>query len=59
MAVSLEGVVQRDEMVFEHALRCKCPITMVLSGGYATDSHQVVTASIENLMTKFDLVLAN
>ena len=56
MAVSLEGVVQRDEMVFQHALRCSCPISMVLSGGYAIDSHRVVTASVENLMTKFGLV---
>lgn len=57
MAVSLEGVVKRDEMVFQHALRCKCPISMVLSGGYAADSHRVVSASIENLMNTFDLVL--
>ena len=57
MAVSLHGVVQRDEMVFRHAWRSHCPISMVLSGGYAANSHEAVSASIDNLMTTFGLVL--
>ena len=55
MSVSMHGVVQRDEMVFQHALDCQCPISMVLSGGYAADSHEAVAASIKNLMTTFKL----
>ena len=57
MAVSQHGVVQRDEMVFQYAQRSHCPISMVLSGGYAANSHQAVSASVENLMATFDLVL--
>lgn len=57
MAVSLHGIVQRDEVVFRHACRSHCPISMVLSGGYAANSHQAVIASIDNLMTTFDLTL--
>lgn len=55
MSVSLEGVMQRDQMVFQHALVCKCPISMVLSGGYAAESHQAVAKSIENILTVFSL----
>lgn len=55
MDVSLRAVVQRDQMVFQHAQRSCCPISMVLSGGYAANSHQAVSASIENLMKVFDL----
>lgn len=55
MDVSLRAVIRRDEMVFRHAQRARCPISMVLSGGYAVNSHQAVSASIENLMKVFDL----
>ena len=53
----MDGVVQRDDMVFRHAQKCHSPIAMVLSGGYAANSHQAVAASIQNLMETFDLVL--
>lgn len=59
MSVSMEGVIQRDEMVFRHALSCKCPISIVLSGGYAADSHQAVAASIENLLRRFSLTITD
>ena len=55
----MEGVVQRDEMVFRHALSCKCPISMVLSGGYAAQSAQAVAMSIANLFIKFQLRIAD
>lgn len=55
----MDGVTQRDEMVFRHALACKCPISMVLSGGYAADSHSAVAASITNLLTTFNLTTAD
>ena len=51
----MEGVIRRDEMVFNHALSSNCPISMVLSGGYATESHQAVAASIANLLNVFSL----
>jgi len=52
----MEGVIQRDQMVFQHALVCKCPIAMVLSGGYAAESHQAVAKSIENVLNVFSLI---
>lgn len=49
MAVSKEAVVRRDEMVFERAQQVSAPICMVLSGGYARNSWEVVSASVANL----------
>ena len=51
----MEGIIKRDAMVFQKAQQCNVPITMVLSGGYAADSHKVVAASIANLMRTFKL----
>jgi hypothetical protein len=54
-AVSAEGVVARDEMVFRAALAARAPIAMALSGGYARDGHLVITRSIANLLRVFRL----
>lgn len=48
--ISQEGVIERDQIVFEAALSRGIPIVMVLSGGYATTSGQAVIASVTNLI---------
>lgn len=53
MSVTSEGIVSRDARVFQMAQQHVVPIAMVLSGGYAADSHKVVAASIVNLMRLF------
>ena len=55
MSVTMEGIVKRDAIVFQKAQQCMVPITMVLSGGYAADSHKAVAASIANLIRTFNL----
>ena len=53
--VTPQGVIQRDEMVFQHAMDVKAPIVMLLSGGYTKNTHQVIADSILNLTKKFHL----
>jgi len=55
--VSEEGIVARDEAVFETALsRFGVPIILVLSGGYTKASTPCIARSLENLMRRFNLV---
>lgn len=56
--VSYEGIVARDEMVFQICRTAKIPIVMVLSGGYHPDSSKIIGSSIENLWKKGLLVPA-
>ncbi len=53
--VSSDGVVRRDQMVWEAALLHDVPICMALSGGYAKDSAALIGRSITNLIEKFEL----
>lgn len=56
MSISAEGIIKRDEIVFEFALeKYKIPIAMVLSGGYQLANAPVIADSIQNLMNKFGL----
>lgn len=55
LGVDSEGVLRRDEMVFQFALTAKAPICMLLSGGYTPASASTITASITNLVQKFNL----
>ena len=32
--ISEQGIIKRDELVFEACLRHKIPVVMILSGGY-------------------------
>jgi histone deacetylase 11 len=52
MGISEEGIIKRDEMVFDAARSRGIPIVMVLSGGYTRKSAGVIASSIENLLTK-------
>ncbi|KAG2483195.1 hypothetical protein HYH03_017930 [Edaphochlamys debaryana] len=56
LGVSAAGVMLRDEAVWRWARDvARAPICMLLSGGYAPQSADVITASITNLFHKFDL----
>ena len=50
--VSAEGIIERDEFVFEQAKTNKIPILMLLSGGYTQESAKIISDSIKNLLEK-------
>jgi histone deacetylase 11 len=52
LAVSQEGVIKRDELVFSWARKKGIPILMLLSGGYTSRSGLVIGRSIVNLWQK-------
>lgn len=56
MAVTAEGVQQRDQCVWTFAQRMQAPICMLLSGGYAKDNARVVGDSLATLLTTFHLL---
>lgn len=49
MKITEKGIIERDQIVFQAALKRNIPIVMVLSGGYTTRNAQIVAHSIENL----------
>lgn len=55
LAVSKEGLVQRDETVFGYARRRSLPICMTISAGYSLAAADAVATSMANLFQKFDL----
>ena len=52
LSVSPQGIIKRDEIVFEAAKRKNIPIAMVTSGGYQHCTAQVIADSIVNLNEK-------
>jgi histone deacetylase 11 len=50
------GLVKRDELVFDFALKNKFPIAMLFGGGYQKSNAGVIADSIENLDRKFGLL---
>jgi len=56
LSVSREGVIARDEFVFQQAFDRHIPIVMVLSGGYQQSNARVIADSISNLHQKFNLL---
>lgn len=52
LAVSADGVVERDAFVFQLAQQNKIPIAMLLSGGYVKESAPLIARSILNLREK-------
>ena len=52
LAVSEEGIIERDEFVFEQAKQNNIPISMLLSGGYTQQSAGIISNSIQNLFEK-------
>ncbi|MBN1525423.1 MAG: histone deacetylase [Spirochaetales bacterium] len=51
MKLSKKGIVERDSIVFTSALKNNIPVCMVLSGGYTKKSAQIISESIEFLIS--------
>jgi len=43
LALSMDGLKRRDQLVFETALSQSVPVAVVLAGGYARDTEDTVT----------------
>jgi histone deacetylase 11 len=57
--MTLEGVVQRDAIVFAEAARRNVPVVMVLGGGYSDQAWHVQYHSIENIIRTYGLNSSN
>lgn len=55
LAVTPEGVVARDELVWRAAAAAGAPILMLLSGGYTKKGTPCIAYSLGNLFQKFGL----
>ena len=54
--ISKQGIIDRDDLVFEYALtKMKVPIVMLMSGGYQQSNAPIIAESIRNLIDKYDL----
>lgn len=51
MSITPQGVVQRDEAVWQLARRLRAPILMLLSGGYTRASAGVIVDSLTSILT--------
>nr|XP_022906838.1 histone deacetylase 11-like [Onthophagus taurus] len=49
LAITPDGIIQRDELVFQMARDACIPIVMLTSGGYLQETAIVIAHSIENL----------
>lgn len=45
----MQGIIERDEIVFRAARKHGIPILMVTSGGYQKKTAQIIAASLLNL----------
>ena len=52
LKVTKEGIITRDEVVFNLCKQRNIPIVMVLSGGYTLQSAEIITTSLKNLHNK-------
>lgn len=52
MALTKQGIIDRDEIVFAHAKNNNVPICMTLSGGYSKKSADIIGSSLVNLYHK-------
>jgi histone deacetylase 11 len=55
LSITKNGIIKRDEMVFQFAFDNKIPICLVTAGGYSKESHDIISCSIENLFKCFNL----
>ncbi|KAF2901613.1 hypothetical protein ILUMI_04570 [Ignelater luminosus] len=49
LSISTQGIIQRDEMVFQKARSKRIPIVMLTSGGYLKKTAKIIATSILNL----------
>ena len=62
LSVSADGIVQRDELVFEAAVDGegkRIPVVMLLSGGYQMCNAEVIARSLDNISEKYSGVLTD
>jgi histone deacetylase 11 len=52
MALTKQGIIDRDQIMFEFAKELNAPICMTLSGGYSKKSADIIGSSIVNLYNK-------
>lgn len=57
LKVSAEGILLRDKIVFEEALKRNIPILMLLSGGYTPKSASIIGSSLKVILK--ELVIKN
>ncbi|MDP3889410.1 MAG: histone deacetylase [bacterium] len=50
MSITQEGIIERDQFVFNTAQKQNIPILMVLSGGYAPESAHIISKSVEKII---------
>ena len=53
LSISPNGIIKRDELMFQMALKNHVPIVMLMSGGYQMGNAPNIADSIENLIQKF------
>lgn len=55
LAMTVEGIVRRDAMVIDAAVRRGVPVVMTLSGGYSKDAARAQYESVANLIRTYGL----
>ena len=59
LALTLEGLQQRDRLVFEHARRRKIPVASTLAGGYARRVADTVRIHVNTIIAARDVANAS
>ncbi len=57
LALTMEGLQQRDRMVFEHARCFGIPVAITLAGGYARRVEDTVRIHVNTILTARDLAM--
>ena len=59
LALTIEGLRERDRMVFEHARRRKVPVAITLAGGYARRVEDTVKIHVNTIVAARDVLFAS
>jgi acetoin utilization deacetylase AcuC-like enzyme len=59
LALTMEGLQQRDRMVFDHARRRGIPVASTLAGGYARRVADTVRIHVNTILAARDVLLQN
>ena len=57
LALTLEGLQQRDRLVFEHARRRNIPVASTLAGGYARNVADTVRIHVNTIIAAREVIL--
>jgi acetoin utilization deacetylase AcuC-like enzyme len=57
LALTIEGLQQRDRLVFEHARRRGIPVASTLAGGYARRVDDTVRIHVNTIIAVRDAIL--